>query len=85
MGGHCVNVSQSGMLVQFESPIELFTVGTLSLSVGEYLLSIRARVARTEGTDAGMAFLMSTENDHRTVDILVQFAHAQLQPDPNSA
>ncbi len=79
--GHCVNVSQSGMLALFDIPLELFTNGELSLTVGEYVLSIRARVARTQGKDAGLAFFLTTENDHRTVAILLEFAAAHLQPD----
>jgi hypothetical protein len=79
--GHCVNVSQSGMLVQFNTPIELFTTGTLSLTADEYILSIHARVARTQGNDAGMAFFLTTPNDHRTVAILLEFATVHLQPD----
>ncbi len=86
LNGHCVNVSQSGMLVLFDAPIDLFTEGTLSLTADEYILSIRARVARTQGNDAGMAFFLTTENDHRTVAILLEFATVHLQParDPDT-
>jgi hypothetical protein len=79
--GHCVNVSASGMLVAFEEAAELFIVGELSLLVGDFYVSIRARVARTNGKDAGLAFLIRTENDRLASRILAEYAASRLQPE----
>ncbi|ADW69914.1 PilZ domain-containing protein [Granulicella tundricola] len=79
--GHCVNVSASGMLAAFARPVELFTNGELSLLVGEFYVNVKARVARTQGFDAGLAFIIETENDRHAVRLLVEFATAQHQPE----
>ncbi len=78
--GHCINVSATGMLAVFNQPVELFTEGELSLLVGEYFVTIRARVARVQNGDHGLAFQIDNENDRLTVQILVDFAAASHQP-----
>jgi hypothetical protein len=78
MVGYCINVSASGMLVAFAEPAELFTVGEVSLLAGEYYVSMQARVARTDGKDAGLAFLISTENDRAASLLLADFAAARM-------
>ena len=79
--GHCVNVSETGLLVTFDQPIELWISGEILLVAGDYYLNIKARVARTQGLDSGMSFLIETDNDRLTIQILVDFAiHKSRSP-----
>jgi hypothetical protein len=78
--GHCVNVSASGMLAVFAESVELFTEGCLSLLVGEFYVTIAARVARSMGDDRGLAFHIRTDNDRDTVAILLAYAVSRHQP-----
>ncbi|ADW67561.1 hypothetical protein [Granulicella tundricola] len=73
--GHCVNVSAS------------LRNGEISLLVGEFYISIKVRVARIQGFDAGLAFIIETDNDRHASRLLVEFATSQNQPErqPNAA
>ena len=51
--GQTIDVSESGILVRLDSPVELWLVGELSLTAGEYYIQIEARVARTFGDGCG--------------------------------
>ena len=79
--GHCVNVSASGMLAVFNQPVELFTVGEISMLIGEYYINITGRVARVLSNDHGIAFLIDNDSDRLTAKVLVDFAAAQHQPE----
>lgn len=72
--GHTVNVSQSGLLAHFDTPLEIWEVGEISLTVGEYYLEIEARVARAEGDDHGLSFIIENDNDRVAIRILNDFA-----------
>jgi hypothetical protein len=74
--GQSVNVSESGLLVNFTQPLDVWTSGELSLVVGEYVLSIHARVARVHDRSAGLSFLVDTDNDRLTIRIMVDYAAA---------
>ena len=64
------------MLAIFEHPIELFTVGELSMLVGDYYVNITVRVVRVESGDHGLAFQIDTETDRSSILILMEFLAA---------
>ncbi len=70
--GHSINVSASGLLAKFTEVPDLWISGKLELEAGEHYLSIHARVARLQDTEAGFAFLFDTEHDRAAVAILLQ-------------
>ena len=81
--GQGINVSESGLLATFDQPPELWTDGQLLLQAGEHHLSIKARVARVQGRQAGFAFLINNDNDRATVSILVNSVLDRPVPEDN--
>ena len=77
--GHCMNVSESGLLARFDRPMEVWDVGELSLHFGEKVLLVRAKVARVNENEAGLAFLLRGEADRLAVEEMVAFATAKTQ------
>lgn len=75
--GHCLNISESGMMASFGVELDLWTVGTLRLSFAHQSLALQARVARCDGHDAGLAFLFSSDEQHGAILALVSAASAQ--------
>ncbi len=61
IAGHCVNISDSGLLGEFTHPLELWTEGELTLHFGEGVSGLKARVARVIGNVAGLVFLSGIE------------------------
>jgi hypothetical protein len=80
VNGHCANVSESGMMAIFEKPVDLWLKGDLSIVVDGRFVSIKAMVARVKGREAGMAFLIESEEQKSAVQLLVSYAKAQHQP-----
>jgi hypothetical protein len=76
--GHCINVSESGLLARFNKLPEVWTNGKLTLEAGEHYLTIPARVARHQGQEVGFAFALDSENDRDAVAILIR----SVQPTP---
>ena len=74
VAGHAINVSQSGVLARFSEPLELWITGDLAMLVGEYYVTLPAKVARVQEGEFGMAFVQRTENDERAVGILMEYA-----------
>jgi hypothetical protein len=61
--GQTVDISESGLLVDFDEVLEVWTTGDL-LIVGEgWRLQITARVARVHGRQAAFAFRNMDPND----------------------
>ena len=54
--GKTVDISESGILVEFDEIMDLWTTGDLSLEGDEWQLQISARVARVNGRQAAFAF-----------------------------
>ena len=78
MAGHCVNVSESGMLAVFDRPVELWLEGDLSFFIEERQFSIKARVARVNDGDTGLRFRIDSEADLLTIQKLLALAGPQI-------
>lgn len=76
--GTTINVSESGMLVRLGQALEPWVEGEIFAEVGEYYLSIGARVARVQDRDAGLSFLVETDNDRQSIEIMLEFAQPEL-------
>jgi hypothetical protein len=74
--GRLLNVSDTGALVQFDRSVTIWTVGELSVRIGERYTNIKARAARVEGRQVGLTFV---ERDHNIRDILFLFDFAMEQ------
>lgn len=72
--GHCLNLSESGLLAVFAEPLELWTTGELELVFEEQRALQPARVARTQDRESGMAFVFSGEAQRAFVRAMLQFA-----------
>jgi hypothetical protein len=79
INGQCLNLSESGLLATFEQPLELWTRGQLTWSTAAYYLSLEAHVSRVQGNEAGLAFLIESENDRLTISLLTDFASQSKQ------
>lgn len=71
--GLLLNVSESGFLADFNTHLGVRTAGELTATVGEGRINIKARVSRTRGNKAGLAFLDNL-NDCVAIRRLVDFA-----------
>ncbi len=74
--GHCLNISESGLLASFPVPPELWTQGELRLHFGESAYELKARVARLHDNQAGMSFTFRGEADRTAVRTMLAFAAA---------
>ncbi len=83
--GCCINVSSSGLLARFDDTPELWINGKVELEAGEHYLSIHARVARLQGNEAGIAFLLNTDNDRAAIAILLGSVLDNPQPELSGA
>lgn len=79
VAGHCLNLSESGLLATFTHPPDLWTTGDLVLHFGESSCHLEARVARVNGFEAGFAFFYKTEAEHVAVRSMVEFAQQRSQ------
>ncbi len=67
-------MSDSGMLTRLDAPVELWMVGEIAMTIGPYYVEFEARVARTQGQEYGLSFLLENPNDIRAVRILNDYA-----------
>lgn len=72
--GACVDVSESGLLGNFDRPLDIWTTGEVTASVGDESVSIKARVARVDGNQAGLSFQSENAAGRLAVLRLIQFA-----------
>lgn len=84
MAGHCVNVSESGMLAIFDRPVEMWLEGDLSFFIEGRQFSIKARVARVNEGDTGLRFPIDSEEDKLTIQKLLALVEPQTSPPPKS-
>jgi UPF0288 family protein (methanogenesis marker protein 3) len=77
--GHCVNISESGILGIFAKPLELWTTGELTFQFAGGLLGVKARVARVIGREAGLVFLFQHEDERLTVHTAIAFVRTQME------
>lgn len=74
--GFCLNVSESGMLAVFDRRVDVWLEGDLSFLIGEQQFTIKARVVRINGLEAGLWFRIENEVDEATVRGLLALAEA---------
>ena len=79
--GHCLNVSDTGLLARFNEPPELWIDGELLMEAGGHYLTLYARVARRNNRDVGFAFCINNDNDRASVAILINSVLDSPLPD----
>jgi hypothetical protein len=72
--GDCVNVSETGMRVTFERPIDFWLEGELDFRIEDQQFNIKARVVRADVRDAGLLFHINNDADRLTVAKLLELA-----------
>ena len=72
--GHCVNVSETGMRVTFDRPIDFWLEGELDFRIEDHPFNIKARVVRADVRDAGLLFHIDNDADRLTVAKLLELA-----------
>ena len=80
VGGHCINVSESGLLGTFDRPVTVWVTGELTAFVGDRSISIRVRVVRLDGRDVALTFHPTGDEDRLAIRRLLQFADEHGQP-----
>ena len=80
ISGHCLNISASGILAEFDKPLANWMVGELTVVLDEGHINIGVRVARVDGREAGLAFYIEDDNDRLAVGRLMTFASEHSQP-----
>lgn len=75
--GHCVNVSETGMRVTFERPIDFWLEGELDFVLDDLRFNIKARVVRADVRDAGLLFHIDNDTDKLTIAKLLELASGQ--------
>lgn len=80
IAGHCLNLSESGLLAVFDEPLDLWTTGALHVEYGGQQCVVQARVARAGAYEAGLVFVYAGKSDHGCVQHLLGFAaqHSRL-------
>lgn len=63
IAGHCLNLSESGLLATFVRPLDLWTKGLLTLQVADCTCTVPAGVARVEDRQGGLAFHYRSEEE----------------------
>ncbi len=79
VAGHCLNLSESGLLANFDHPLELWTRGELLLHFATNQCQVDARVARVNEREAGLSFLYKSDGERHAIHTLLAFAERQSQ------
>ena len=74
IAGHCLNLSESGLYANFDQPLEVWTHGDLLLHFGDGTCGLAARVARTNGHEAGLAFAFKSDSERSAIRAMCDFA-----------
>jgi hypothetical protein len=77
--GHSIDVSESGILVRFEQPVDYWMEGRLMAMFGESYVIINVRAMRIEGRQTGLAFLIANDDDRASVTKLLEHAQTPLR------
>ena len=72
--GHCLNLSESGLLANFSPALDLWVMGNLLFEIAQNRVIVPARVARVDGREAGLSFSFINEAQREAVRDLVRFA-----------
>jgi len=79
LSGRCVNISASGMLAEFDRPVDIWTTGELTILLDDGYIHIGARVARVDGRKAGLAFHIEGDADGVAIERLLAFASEHVR------
>ncbi len=77
--GHCLNLSESGLLGVFENPLDLWSRGEILLQFGNTAGWLLAKVARVADNEAGLAFAFRGEAERDLVRLLLLEAGKRSQ------
>jgi hypothetical protein len=72
--GQSVNVSESGMAAIFEELMDVWAKGPLHAEVGDSHITLNVRVARANGREAGLTFLIAGDDDREAIQKLIDCA-----------
>ena len=72
--GHCLNLSESGLLANFNHPLDVWTHGELELHFADRSCEVAARVARADGNEAGLAFVFKNDGERAAIRAMCDFA-----------
>ena len=75
--GHCLNISESGLMARFEHEPDLWATGALQLSFAGNAVALPVRVVRCVDQQAGIVFLFEDESQRQAIRALVASAAAQ--------
>jgi len=76
--GNSVNISESGMLVEFDRTQEVWLTGRILAQIGEWRLSTSVRVARVDGRMTAFAFQGMSDIDRTRIHKLIEDANEGL-------
>ena len=71
------------MLAAFDRRVDVWLEGDLSFLIEEQKFTIKARVARVDGLEAGLWFRIQNEVDEATVGKLLALAEASKDKPPH--
>ena len=74
VAGHCLNLSESGLLANFDQPLELWSMGELLIHGSEAKFRVPVRVARANEYNAGLAFRFTSDEQRASIQALVAYA-----------
>jgi len=77
VNGHCIDVSETGIRVAFERPVDIWLEGELSFLIDYRRYSIHARVVRAGDGETGMWFRIHNDDDKLAIEKLLELAHSQ--------
>lgn len=77
--GYTVDISASGMLVDFEHPLDVWLVGELTMYAHSHPVKLMARVIRTEGRRTALTFRIRGDHDREAIEELMVVAEEQGQ------
>ena len=78
MRGNSVNISESGMLAEFDRGPEVWLTGRILAQIGEWRLSTGVSVVRVDGRMAAFAFREMSDIDRTRIRKLIEDANEGL-------
>ena len=74
VAGRGLNLSESGLLADFEEPLELWSTGELAIDGIDEPSRVPAFVARVDEHQAGLAFRFTSDKQREAIRTLVAYA-----------
>ncbi len=78
--GQCLNLSRTGLLVEFGAPVATEAVGVVHLKPAGYVLEVPSTVVHREGFRAGLLFAFSNREQEQLVRALVEALESETTP-----